>query len=158
MKKTPSGYQKKIVGPKTYERHCRPVEEAVGFMQKHRFRKDFTVTLLVQKPDTNETTLQQAFRTSMGKNLSTYMHERCMAYATKMLLEGKSVNETALESGYSAIGQFSYVFKRTFGVCPSLYAMNAKAQKEKNKYDAKGASRGVVFRLKPALACPLIHY
>lgn len=133
MEKIFNKCNKKAISLKTHERHCRLAEEAIKYMKRRRFRKDFTVAQLVQELDTNETTLKQAFKKFMGTNLSTYLHDRCMAYAAKMLSEGKSVNDTALESGYSAISHFSFAFKRTFGICPSLYAVGTSRLAERKR-------------------------
>lgn len=130
MKKIFDQYSKQSVSLKTLEKHRRLVQAAVMLMQERRYRKGLTMARLVQELDTNETTLKQAFKRIMGPNLSAYLHTRCMELAMKMLTEGICVTEVAYETGYSAIGHFSYAFKRTFGICPSRYATHAAERKD----------------------------
>lgn len=70
----------------------------------------------------NEYKLKAGFRQAFGTTVGTELRRARLERARKLLLVSKaSVADIALSVGYSNPGDFSALFKRGFGVTPSVY-------------------------------------
>lgn len=67
------------------------------------------------------TYLTQAFKKCTGKTIYNYLTERRLENARILLKTGKSVMESAEESGYYDTSRFITHFKKYFGVTPGKY-------------------------------------
>jgi AraC-like DNA-binding protein len=63
----------------------------------------------------------RAFRKEVGMSPRQYQIHRRMTVARRLLLEGRSVKETALACGFDDLFYFSKLFKQKLGVPPSQY-------------------------------------
>jgi AraC family transcriptional regulator len=65
--------------------------------------------------------LSRAFRASQGTNLGSYVAERQMRHARRLLGDGHSVAETATLLGFSSASNFSFAFRRALGITPGRF-------------------------------------
>jgi len=104
-----------------YNRHYKLALKAKKIIDKAKTSRDFTLQALSESLGTNETTLKQAFKRLTGASVYQYYLQKQMLVAKKLLHEGYPVAEVASRVGYSAVGHFSYQFKRKFGISPKSF-------------------------------------
>jgi len=63
-------------------------------------------------------TLERRFLDDTGISFGLWRQKARMLDSIRLLAEGKSVTETALDAGYSSVSAFIATFKRTFGCTP----------------------------------------
>ena len=66
-------------------------------------------------------TLERLFRNETGMSFGMWKQKARLSDAVRLLAEGRSVTDTALESGYSSVSAFIAAFKRTFGCTPGQW-------------------------------------
>jgi AraC-like DNA-binding protein len=82
---------------------------------------------LARELSMSATKLKRGFKKIFGKPIYAYHYNACMERAAIMLLDSnKSVSEIAMDSGYSAIGNFSNAFKKHYGVSPIQFRRNGR--------------------------------
>lgn len=64
-------------------------------------------------------TLERRFRDETGMSFGMWRQKARLLDSIRLLAEGKSVTETALDCGYSSVSAFIAVFKSTFGYTPA---------------------------------------
>lgn len=65
--------------------------------------------------------LARQFRAMCGTSPYRYLLMRRLDFARKLLAQGRSLVEVALEAGFADQAHFSRVFKATFGITPTRY-------------------------------------
>lgn len=78
-----------------------------------------TIAELSRIVGTNEFTLKQAFKATLGTTIFAYVSRRRMAHATFLLQQGMTVSLAAQEVGYGCVRSFSAAFRRQTGSPPS---------------------------------------
>ena len=63
-------------------------------------------------------TLERRFRDETGMSFGMWRQKACLLDSIRLLAEGKSVTDAALDSGYSSASAFIAAFKSTFGYTP----------------------------------------
>jgi AraC-like DNA-binding protein/mannose-6-phosphate isomerase-like protein (cupin superfamily) len=63
-------------------------------------------------------TLERRFRNETGMSFGMWRQKARLLDSIRLLAEGKSVTDTALDCGYSSVSAFIAAFKRTFGYTP----------------------------------------
>ena len=63
-------------------------------------------------------TLERRFREETGMSFGMWRQKARLLDSIRLLAEGKSVTDAALESGYSSMSAFIAAFKGTFGCTP----------------------------------------
>jgi AraC-like DNA-binding protein len=63
-------------------------------------------------------TLERLFRNETGLSFGMWRQKARMLDSIRLLAEGKSVTDTALDSGYDSLSAFIAAFKKTFGYTP----------------------------------------
>jgi AraC-like DNA-binding protein len=63
-------------------------------------------------------TLERLFRSETGISFGLWRQKVRMLESIRLLAEGRSVTEAALDTGYSSVSAFIAAFKTTFGVTP----------------------------------------
>jgi AraC-like DNA-binding protein len=57
-------------------------------------------------------------RAQTGLSFGLWRQKARMLFAVRLLSEGRSVTDTALDSGYKSVSAFIAAFKQTFGCTP----------------------------------------
>ena len=90
------------------------------------FQKEVTIKYLSKLTGLNPNKLQKGFRLLFGKSVRQFLITLRMQVALRMLDEGElSVSEVAHSVGYTNKGHFSQLFKKEFGLLPSVYQHRA---------------------------------
>jgi len=63
-------------------------------------------------------TLERRFRDETGMSFGMWRQKACLLDSIRLLAEGKSVTDAALDSGYSSVSAYIAAFKSTFGYTP----------------------------------------
>ncbi len=79
-----------------------------------------TISELSRIVGTNEFTLKQAFKETLGTTVFAYVSRRRMEHATFLLQQGMTVALAAEEVGYRCVRSFSAAFRRQVGCAPSV--------------------------------------
>ncbi len=81
-----------------------------------------TVNILSKQLAINKNKLAKGFKAIYGDTIFRYHRKICLERAAILLLDtDKSINEIALDVGYSNPSNFCYAFKKEFGVTPLQY-------------------------------------
>lgn len=78
----------------------------------------FTCRALASSMFVSEAYLRREFKKEHGTGVGEYLRSIRMEKARELLLERRSVGESALECGYSDVYQFSRAYKRYYGHSP----------------------------------------
>jgi AraC-like DNA-binding protein len=66
-------------------------------------------------------TLERIFRDETGMSFGLWKQKARLSDAVRLLAKGKSVTDTALDTGYASVSAFIAAFKRTFGCTPGRW-------------------------------------
>lgn len=93
--------------------------------------KDLSLIHLAQLTSFNATYLSRMYKQVTNTNLSDYIIEKRMEYATKLLsLTNMRISQVAQTVGYNSTGSFSRVFTQIVGISPREYRINCHIGKE----------------------------
>jgi AraC-like DNA-binding protein len=81
--------------------------------------------VLARQSGLSERTLERLFRAETGMRLGLWRQKARLLESIRVLVEGGSVTDAALESGYSSVSAYIAAFKQTFGCTPG--AMTERA-------------------------------
>jgi len=97
------------------------IGRALVFIEGNLF-EPLDVTRLCAATRTSESTLLRAFKREVGQTPSSYVRQRRLDEAARLLAAGDhKVGDVALLIGYEDIGAFARAFKDRFGVSPRDY-------------------------------------
>ncbi len=94
------------------------VREAIEFI-KNNYTESFMVEDIANKLHFSKSYLSHSFKDVTGYSLVEYVNLVRCQNARALLIEDKSVSETALACGFSEVSYFTRVFKKTMGILPS---------------------------------------
>jgi AraC-like DNA-binding protein/mannose-6-phosphate isomerase-like protein (cupin superfamily) len=77
-----------------------------------------TATVLARRCGLSERTLERLFRAETGMRFGLWRQKAKLLESVRVLVEGGSVTDAALESGYSSVSAYISAFKQTFGCTP----------------------------------------
>ena len=77
-----------------------------------------SVDELARKHGIARRTLERRFREETGMSFGMWRQKARLLDSIRLLAEGKSVTDAALDSGYSSVSAFIAAFKGTFGYTP----------------------------------------
>lgn len=98
------------------------VEEAVEYIDAHYTRCDISLTLLSQNLLVSPSYLSSIFKKIKGISIRQYITQLRMEKAKELFAnQSLTLTEIAERVGYHDLFYFSKVFKRYFGVSPSIY-------------------------------------
>lgn len=66
-------------------------------------------------------TLERIFQRETGMSFGLWKQKARLSDAVRLLAEGRSVTDTALDTGYASVSAFIAAFKRTFGCTPGRW-------------------------------------
>ena len=77
-----------------------------------------TLDRLARRYGAGRRTLERLFRKETGMSFGLWRQKVRMLDSVRLLSDGKSVTETALDTGYASVSAFIAAFKQTFGCTP----------------------------------------
>jgi AraC-like DNA-binding protein/quercetin dioxygenase-like cupin family protein len=77
-----------------------------------------TATALARQCGLSSRTLERLFRAETGMRFGLWRQKAKLLESVRVLVEGGSVTDAALESGYSSVSAYIAAFKQTFGCTP----------------------------------------
>ncbi len=84
-----------------------------------------TISDLSKELAINKNKLMKGFKLIYGDTIFRYHRKMCLQRAATLLLDtSRSINEIALDVGYSNPSNFCYAFKNEFGITPLQYKMS----------------------------------
>ena len=127
-----SGYLHRIFGEMIESGLCREHGDSKGRrfvknVQKYieeNYEKDIKSSDVADALSYDRSYFCRLFRKNFGQSFGEYLGYYRINIAKELLVSGKSVIETAMESGFNNLSYFTKVFKNHTGVLPSRYAKN----------------------------------
>lgn len=105
----------------------RPVRAAIELMNA-RYTESLTVDDLAHAASMSRFHFSRRFREEVGQSPYEYLLRLRLARAAALLQRrGCSVTEAALSVGFNDVSRFSRMFRRTYGVVPSVHARHRAA-------------------------------
>lgn len=98
----------------------KPITRAVNYINEH-FKEDLSLEQLAKHSFVSVNQLCKLFKTHFNTTAAKYITAKRIMEAKKMLLQKKSVAETALACGFLDYANFIRVFKKLVGVSPGKY-------------------------------------
>lgn len=99
---------------------CREIEKACAFMEQH-FADRICLEQICHYAGLSKSTLLRAFTKEKGITPYRYLENIRISEAKKLLEQGISPLEAALQTGFSDQSHFSNYFNRFIGLTPGLY-------------------------------------
>lgn len=99
---------------------CREIEKACAFMEQH-FADRICLEQICRYAGLSKSTLLRAFTKEKGITPYRYLENIRISEAKKLLEQGISPLEAALQTGFSDQSHFSNYFNRFIGLTPGLY-------------------------------------
>ena len=109
--------------PPAEEKKLKMVRGALVYLEEH-YKEKLTIEEIADKLHYSKSYLSHTFKEITHYSLISYINLLRCQNATSLLLDGKSVSESATESGFSDISYFTRVFKKTLGILPSQVEEN----------------------------------
>jgi AraC family L-rhamnose operon regulatory protein RhaS len=104
--------------------HQAPITRALQYVHE-RFHEPIRLEDVARACATNRTSLNEAFRTTTGMTMHSYLTSIRMQFATTLLRDtALSVSEIVQRAGYSNSSHFTRTFKAMIGHSPSDYRTN----------------------------------
>jgi AraC-like DNA-binding protein len=75
-------------------------------------------TVLARQCGLSSRTLERLFRAETGMRFGLWRQKAKLLESVRLLVQGGSVTDAALESGYSSVSAYIAAFKQTFGCTP----------------------------------------
>ena len=85
-----------------------------------------TAKALARRCGLSERTLERLFRAETGMRFGLWRQKARLLESVRVLVEGGSVTDAALESGYSSVSAYIGAFKQTFGCTPGALLTTTK--------------------------------
>lgn len=107
-------------GKKSERRVVSEIDTALDYIEKN-YTENISVERLAASVGMSINTLERHFRRVIGMSPLTYLKKKRLAHAARMLVDGSSVIEAAVGSGFSDYSYFIILFKEAYGVTPLKY-------------------------------------
>ena len=88
---------------------------------KNSYMEEIRIEQIAKAISLDRRYLSRIFKKETGKTIQQYLLDVRMKHACVFLKEGKSISECASLCGYSDLPNFSKMFKRTYGVPPTVF-------------------------------------
>jgi AraC-like DNA-binding protein len=83
-----------------------------------------TATALARRSGLSTRTLERVFRAETGMRFGLWRQKAKLLESVRVLVEGRSVTDAAMESGYSSVSAYIAAFKKTFGYTPGTKTLS----------------------------------
>lgn len=107
-----------IVAPLTLPMPLDPRARAVADNLLASPASDETLDHLARRCGAGRRTLERLFRSETGLSFGMWRQKARMLHSVRLLSEGKTVTDVALDVGYTSVSAFIAAFKETFGCTP----------------------------------------
>ena len=101
------------------------LSEAIGFINVN-FTKEITLSNIENIYGLSPSYFSRAFKKRVGKSFVSYITEKRIDYAKKLLISGERVIDTCYECGFNSERNFARRFKEITGVSPNEYRIKQK--------------------------------
>ncbi len=126
---------KKPTAERNVRRHLDRMNSIVHYINEH-YQEHITLAMLSEQEHLSIPYLSSFFEKYMGMNFSTYYTSLRLEHATRALLcTEESVEDIALNNGFSDSRSFVRAFKKKYGMIPSVYRRNAGLPKSAMEKD-----------------------
>ena len=96
------------------------VKDVLDYISEHLF-DSVTSKQASKSLNFNQSYFCRTFKKNFGMSFSDYLNGERVAYSRKLLEEGKSITQIALDLGFSSATAYSKCFKQKFNILPSKY-------------------------------------
>ncbi len=93
---------------------------AIDYINKH-LSQNISISDISKAAFVSINTLERHFREKLNMSPSAFIKDKRLAYAAKLLREGKNVLDAAMESGFCDSSHFIVCFKEKFKMTPLAY-------------------------------------
>jgi AraC-like DNA-binding protein len=87
-----------------------------------------TLDALSRQHGASRRTMERLFREETGMSFGLWRQKARLLESIRLLAEGQSVTDAALDSGYQSVSAFIVAFRHTFGCTPRTLLRNDRAQ------------------------------
>ena len=101
------------------------LSEAIGFINVN-FTKEITLSSIENIYGFSPSYFSRAFKKRVGKSFVSYITEKRIDYAKKLLVSGERVIDTCYECGFNSERNFARRFKEMTGFSPNEYRIKQK--------------------------------
>lgn len=102
------------------------------FINEH-FREEINATIIGQKLFISRSYATMLFLKFSGIGLNEYIRSLRVKYANQLMMDGVSVTQAALESGFQCVRTFNNAYKAEMGTTPTEYMKQINKQKKEDK-------------------------
>ncbi|HUI77208.1 MAG TPA: helix-turn-helix transcriptional regulator [Bryobacteraceae bacterium] len=88
---------------------------------------EMSLDVLARQCGVGSRTLERLFRVETGLRFGLWRQKARLLESLRVLVQGESVTDAALEAGYSSVSAYIAAFKRTFGCTPGALVTNPTA-------------------------------
>ena len=103
------------------------IDAVCAYLNEQFSNKQLSLSAVADQFGFSETYFSRLFKAQTGMSYSEYLERLRIDRACQLLLEGKSVERTADQSGYNSVTVFRAAFKRICGVTPSEYRRDGES-------------------------------
>lgn len=96
------------------------VAEAIKYINAN-LSDDITVKMIAQHVNVSVNTLENHFNKQLHLSPYAFLQQKRLLYASELLIEGKSVLDAAMYSGFPDYSHFISLFKKHFGITPNKF-------------------------------------
>ena len=99
------------------------IKESLSYLEQHIFDKNINIPQMIACSKVSDTYFRQLFRSIYGVSPKQYIQDRRLAHAYTILESGDYTNIHAVAAfvGYDDALYFSRMFKRKYGISPSIF-------------------------------------
>jgi len=95
-------------------------QEVIDYIKNH-YTEELTAGELAKEMYMSRTTLSNLFSRYAGTGINEYINTLRVSSVNNLLLQGKSITDAAMESGFRSVRTFNHVYKKYTGITPTEY-------------------------------------
>ena len=93
------------------------IEEALSYINEH-LSEELTVDRLAEKVYLSKYHFMRLFKESTGSTVHSYIRQKRLLYAARLIREGVNANKAASDAGFSDYSTFHRAFRESFSISP----------------------------------------